>query len=117
MARTDLAVNRVTQGGIAPASVVGTVDGHKFLNHGDVMLVIKNSGVGSHTVTVPTPATQAGLAVADQTNAVAAGATEYMGPFPPELFNQGGADANKVFVDYDATPGELAVTALKFIPI
>lgn len=115
MARTDLPAIRVTQAGVAPSSVAGTVDGHKFLNHGDTMLVVKNTGVGAHVVTVQTPAVEQGLAVADQTNSIAAGATEYMGPFPPELFNQGGVDANKVFIDYDATPAELSITALKFV--
>ncbi|MCQ9178948.1 hypothetical protein KMT30_07860 [Streptomyces sp. IBSBF 2953] len=40
-----------------------------------VLLVVKNADAGSHTVTLATPETVDGLAVADRTLAVAAGQT------------------------------------------
>lgn len=113
MARTALPVTEVVPTGVAPAATPGTVDGHYFDNRGEEILVIKNTGAGVHVVTVQTPRTVEGLTVAEQTNSIAAGATEYMGPFDQRTFNQGGANRGRVFVDYDATQSEVSVTVLK----
>lgn len=110
MARQTLTVTEVVAAGVAPAGTVGQVDGHGFLNHGETIIVITNSGVGSHTVTVQTPKTVGGLAVAELTNAIAAATTEYMGPFPPGTYNQANG---QVYVDFDAVPAELSVRALR----
>lgn len=114
MARGALTVTEVVPGGVGPAGAAGIADGHKFDNRGEEILAISNGGAGAHTVTVQTPRTVGGLSVSEQTNTIAAGATEYMGPFAPGTFNQpSGADRGKVFVDYDASPGELTVRCLK----
>lgn len=113
MARTALTVTEVVPGGVAPSSTVGTVDGHYFENRGEEILVVNNSGAGAHVVTIPTPRTVEGLAVAEQTNSLSAGATEYMGPFDPSVFNQSGANRGRCFIDYDATQSEVNVRVLK----
>lgn len=114
MARTNLTPTEVTAAGVALPATAGIADGHKYDNRGEEILVIKNTGAGAHTVTVVTPRTVGGLDIEDQENTIAAGATEVMGPFDPGTFNQpSGADRGKVFVNYDASPGELSVGVLK----
>lgn len=108
MARTALTVNEAAAGGIrADGGTAGTADGHYFANSGEEVVVIENSGAGSHTVTIPTPRTVEGLAVSEQTVVIPAGQVFMAGPFEPNTFNNTGADRGRVFVDYDATPEEL----------
>lgn len=112
MARTALTVTDLDDAGVAPAAVPGTVDGHKARNHGDLILVLKNGGAGAHVVTIPTPNTVDGLAIADRTISLAAGQTKYASEFTPEDYNQSGADAGMIYIDYDATQSEVTVVAL-----
>jgi hypothetical protein len=100
--------------GVTLPQTAGIADGHKFDNTGEEFVAVKNNGAAPHIVTVPTPRTVEGLAVSELTNTVAAGATELMGPFTPGTFNQpSGADRGKVYVDYDASPGELMVGVVR----
>lgn len=114
MARTNVAPVVLDDAGVLNAGTAGTVDGHMFSNNGDVIIVLKNGGAGSHTVTIPTPAKRDDLDVAERTIVLAAGAEKYAGPFTPSIYNQiGGADAGKVYVNYDATQSEVTLKALK----
>ena len=78
------------QVGVAPANFL---DGHALAddyyipNDGCTIVRFRNGGVGAVTVTIETPRTYAGLALADQTVAVAGGSTAYFGPFDPGIFN------------------------------
>lgn len=53
-----------------------TSGGDTCLTGAGVLLLVKNGDSGAHTVTLATPGTVNGLAIADRTVSVAAGATE-----------------------------------------
>lgn len=99
MARTDLAVQRVTRSGLDPAYEAANVDGHAVTNDGRTILHVKNGDTVAHSVTVVTPKQVHGLDVADLVVSVPAGGERLFGPFPPVTFGRV-AD-----VDYDAVTG------------
>ncbi len=114
MARTNIVPTVMDDAGVSPAPTVGTADGLMFSNNGDELVVLKNNGAGSHTVTLPTPATRDDLAVGDRTVVLAAGATRYVGPLTPSLYNQiSGVDMGKVYINIDATPGDVTAVVLR----
>lgn len=102
MARQSLAVQRLTSAGIIPTwSTPVVVDGFKISNDGDTHIHIKNGGAVLLTVTITTPSTFDGLAVADRTVTIAAGAEkEFVLPIG---YNQpdSSADAGQVYMDFD----------------
>lgn len=88
MARAVLAVQDSVLAGLTPTFTVATVDGHAFDNRsGKVVLYVKNGGGVSTTVTISTPATVNGLAVADLTVSIPAGEERVIGTFPRGVFN------------------------------
>jgi hypothetical protein len=88
-------------GTLLPAETVGVVaDGHKFANDGKVILLVRNSdGAAARVLTIQTPGTVDGQAIADRTVSVAFGTSRVIGPFPPSIYNQ--ADG-MVYLDYEA---------------
>lgn len=73
MARTALTAQRIPSSGLEVAASAANVDGHSIsLGDGMILYVLNGSG-GSITVTIPTPQTVDGLAVADRTVVVEAG--------------------------------------------
>lgn len=94
MARTALASQDVVDEGITVAFSAANVAGHSLEGDGDVVLLVNNASGGSINVTVQTPATEDGLAVAEQVVAVAAGVIKAIGPFRPSTYDRpsGGAD-------------------------
>jgi len=117
MARTNIPIRQITRTGEDPATNETTpdaADDAMFLNDGKTWIKARNAGAGSHIVTVVTPKTVAGLAVADLTVTVPAAATRDIGPFPPADFNQqSGADEDKVYVNVDGTKTEMRYKAHK----
>lgn len=106
MARTDVTVGEISRAGIAETLIPAIVDGHMFLNGGDVHAVILNTDVAAKTITFITPRTVHGLAVGDLAITLNQNDRKKVGPFPPDTFNQPtGADAGKVYVDYSAITG------------
>jgi hypothetical protein len=101
MARTALTpITAAFTGANAPA-VAANADGN-MVPPSSIVMVINGSG-GSINVTISTPATVQGLAVAEQVTAVPAGESRFFGPFPAEVFAQvSGADAGQVYIDYSA---------------
>jgi hypothetical protein len=105
MARTDIPVVPIDRVGVsiltAADTVPHTTDGAKFSNDGSVELLIRNTGAGAHTVTIQTPQTVEGLAVAELSiGPLAAAACVLVGRFPPATFNQqSGTDLGYVYVD------------------
>ena len=105
MARTNIPVvasNRVGVSLLTAADTVPhTTDGAKFSNDGAVQLLIRNTDSGPHTVTIQTPQTVEGLAVAElSVGPMAAGDVWLVGPFPPATFGQqSGDDLGYVYVD------------------
>lgn len=80
----------ISLAGLTPAYSAAGASGDVFQNTGDQYVEVVNAGVSSTTVTVTTPATVGGLAIADATATVGAGTRKKLGPFPPAIFN----DAN-----------------------
>lgn len=104
MARTSVPTVVPTLDGalVAPPAVVA--DGDIIDAGGNVRLVVTCGATGT-TVTIPTPATYRGLAIADAGGAVASGTTRVFGPFPSGLFAQPAdavVGAGRVLVDYSS---------------
>lgn len=72
--------------GLAATYAAASAGGDKFDPGERVVLHVKNASAASVTVTVVTPNTILGLAVADAQVAVPAGAERFIGPFPREHF-------------------------------
>lgn len=113
MARSALAVQTVTITGLNPSFTAANVDGHSIVNDGRTVLYVKNGGAGSVNVTIQTPGSVDGNAIADRVVAVPAGEDRIIGPFAPRVYNQqSGADAHAVYVDFSAVTS-VTVAALR----
>lgn len=78
---------------IAFAGSLSTSDTYLVSNDGRVILHFKKSAAVVCTVTVDTPGSVGGLAVAQRTITVPASTGDIeAGPFPPDLYNQPGAN-------------------------
>lgn len=104
MARSDLvAIGAFVASGLDPAVAqeAANVDGNMFLNNGKILLWLENGSGSPITVTLVTPRTVSGLAVADQTVSVPATDERWAGPFDTGTYNQAsGADVGKLYIDY-----------------
>lgn len=76
----------------SPESGLSVSDNYKVRNDGKIFLRVINGGASPCVVTIATPGTVGGLAIADQAVSVANGATELIGPFPPSIYNDGSGD-------------------------
>lgn len=73
------------------AMAVGT--NYIVRNNGRVLLHFVKTGAGSANITVVTPGTVGGLAIADQTFVVpATTGNVWAGPFPPSIYNDASGD-------------------------
>jgi hypothetical protein len=90
VARTSLTVQDIDRTGLTPSFSAANADGHEIDNDAILrtFLYVKNGGGGGITVTVVTSETRDGLAVADLTVSVGAGADSIIGPFPPAQYDQ-----------------------------
>lgn len=104
MARTTLAVNTISRTGIDSAATLAAAnaEGHYVQNGGDMFLEVLNTNASPCTVTVQTPRTVDGLAVAELTVAVAQNKRMLIGPFPVATFNQVAANPGCIYVDFSA---------------
>jgi len=75
-----------TQATYSAVSASDTAD----ISSGRVFLHVKNGGASSDTVTLTTPATVQGLAVADNAVAVPNGQERFFGPLDPALYGNSG---------------------------
>jgi hypothetical protein len=100
MARVTLTPQQIVRTGLAPV-FAGWDAGlqHGFANDGRIFAQVKNTNAAVRTVTVQTPGTVDGLAVAERTVNIPATTGDVMiGPFPPSAYNQ--ADG-QVYLDID----------------
>lgn len=104
MARTTLTPVAKADGGAAVVFAAANAAGHMVPGGGDTIVLVTNGGGSPITVTVQTPATMDGKAVAEETGSVAAGATKRFGPFDPDTYDRptGAADAGQVYIDFSA---------------
>lgn len=99
MARTALAVQQIVRTGLEPTYSNANAEGHAMPNGGTEVLHVKNGDESPINVTIQTPNTVDGLAIADRVVAVPAGEERFIGPFPRATYNQG---ADEVYVDFSA---------------
>lgn len=94
MAESRLSVEDVSRTGLAATyNAVDGVDTFLVRNDGRVMLHFKNTDGSAETITVQTPKTVNGLAVAELTVTIPATTGDKMvGPFPPGTFNDSSGD-------------------------
>lgn len=85
-----LSPQTVSNNGLNPTFAAASAGGDKIAADSRTFLVVKNGGGSSITVTVVTPATVSGLAVADLAVTVPNAGERWIGPFAPGAF----ADAN-----------------------
>lgn len=79
------------------SSLTATTNNHTFVNDGRTVLVCAK-GASACTVTVATPATVRGVAVAEHTYTLAANTNyQLIGPFPPDVFNDSDGKVSIVF--------------------
>lgn len=98
MSVIQLSVQQPSRAGLAAAytaagasPLLNTADTFQFANSGREILHFKKSGATDCVVTIATPQTVDGLAVADRTVTVPATSGDVMvGPFPPALYNTPG---------------------------
>jgi hypothetical protein len=102
MARTALTVQQVTRSALTPVlSAANGSGGHSVANDGATWLEVKTT-TNAIVVTVQTPGTVDGNAVADKTYSIGTSAERKIGPFPPNVYNQ--ADG-AIYVDLDVVTG------------
>jgi len=96
MADVELAVQQIVAAGITPTYTgsLSISNTYHVRNTGRIFLHFKKSGAGSCDVTIATPRTVDGLAIADRVVQVPATTGDKMiGPFKPDVYNsQGGVD-------------------------
>jgi hypothetical protein len=104
MAEITLTVERVLPTGIAATYTGSLSTSNTYLvrNSGRVLLHFLKTAAVDCTVTVQTPATLGGLAVAEQTVTVpATSGKKFAGPFPPRVYNDGNGDLRFTLSDVD----------------
>jgi len=103
MAYAELTVQSVVRAGLDPTMVaVDTTDGDYFSNNGKTFLYIVK-GTGGTTVTIQTPDTVDGLAVAERTVSIATGTDYMIGPFPPSVYNRSDDTVRVTYSTDDST--------------
>lgn len=91
----------VVRGGLAPSYAAAAGGGDKFRPNENVLLHVKNGSGGAITVTVVTPGTVGGEAIADRAVSVPAGGERMIGPFPERLFANN-SDSGLASITYSA---------------
>lgn len=113
MARVALTLLTADRDGISVADAALTAaiaDGHSFVNDGRTVLLLQNTNAATRTITVQTPVTVDGLAVAELTITLPATTGRIItATFPRTVYNQ---SDGSVYIDYSATAGVL-VAAIK----
>jgi hypothetical protein len=104
MARTALATQDVTNEGLEAVYTAANVDGHTCDGGDSVILHVINGDGADKTVTIQTPGTVGGLAIADRAVVVTAGEERFIRLGPSRVFDRpaGGADPGEVYVDFSA---------------
>ena len=120
MARTVLTVQDIVRTGLNPAYVAGdATDNHSFSNEGhNVFLHVITTGTAA-VVTVVTPNTVDGLAIADLAVTMPATGERMIGPFPKALYDTIDTDPDPdidpaIFVDLDVDTG-LTLAAFRLL--
>lgn len=113
MPRTALTVQSTSRDGLTATYSAGdATNDHEFDNSGqNVVLHVKNGGGSGITVTIVTPGTVDGLAIADKAVSVGAGVEMFIGPFNNSQYGSG-TNSRSVYFDLD-TDTSVTLAALK----
>lgn len=105
MPRVELPVTQATRDGITPAETAAdTANDHKWNNTGRELIVVRNDGADSASVTFVIPGSVDAQALADRTIAIPAGATRVFGPFPTSTYNQNeSGESSMAYIDVSDT--------------
>jgi hypothetical protein len=101
MARTALTVNEIDKDGLIVSLSAANADGHSVAadrNAASYIEVLNGSG-SSITVTIQTPATAGGLAIADRTVSIGAGVRQKISLEDRDLYVR---DDGTIYVDFSA---------------
>lgn len=82
-----LTPQQVVRTGLEATYTAAAGGGDVFPNTGREIVDIVNGGGGDITLTIVTPGTYQGQALADDAVVVTAGERRHVGPFPPEMYN------------------------------
>jgi hypothetical protein len=108
--RAVLVPQQVTRQGLTPVFSTVTSEGVSVANDGRMVLEVKNTSASSVNVTVQTPGSIDGLAIADLVVAVpATNGDKIIGPFQPGIYNQ---PDGTIYVDFSAV-ASVTVAALR----
>lgn len=106
MAAVNLTVNQPRVSGITPTVQTGVViaatDQYFMANDGKTILRV-SGGTADAAMTVVSVLDVDGLAVADRTIAIPAGATRLVGPFRPDVYNNDDRNVQITFAAADTT--------------
>lgn len=105
-----LATQPITPTGTVPSFAAASAGGDKCHCGDSIYLAVDNGSGASVTVTLATPATVEGFAVAENAVTVAAGATAFIGPIDPALYR---ASDGLCAITYSAS-ASVTVAALEF---
>lgn len=94
MADATLAPTAAAPGGTAASPTsMDAANNYIVRNNGRVLLHFVKTGAGNATITIVTPGTVGGLAIADQTFTVPASTGNvWAGPFSPSIYNDASGD-------------------------
>ncbi len=108
MARETLTVQPVVRGGLTAGYTSMEASGVAFANNGRTFMHLK-VGTGAATLTIITPNTVDGLAIADRTVTLPASTETFVGPFQPGVYNQ---TTDVVHVDV-STAGSVSIGVMR----
>jgi len=103
--RVSLARQLLADTGLVAAYSPAVAEGHTFENNGRAILHVRNDSEEQVEITVRSGYVRSGLKLADRIVTVAPGASVFIGPLDPVVYNQTDGGAGQVYVDYSATEG------------
>jgi hypothetical protein len=101
MPRTALTVQQVTRNALTPTYSAANAAGHSIPNDGATYIIVKTT-TNAIVVTVDTPGSVDGNAIANKTYSIGTAAERHIGPFPPSFYNQ---SDGSISVDFDVVTG------------
>jgi len=89
MGLTTLTVQEIVRAGLTPVLAAANTDGSYIPNDGRVFLQVKNTNGAAVTVTIDTPGSVDGNAIANLAVIIPlTSGDKLIGPFPPAIYNQ-----------------------------
>ena len=92
-------VQKIIKTGLDPTHTGGlsAADTYQMLNNGRMFIYVTNGGGGTVVVTIATPGTVDGLAIADRAVTLLTGTDRMIGPFPPHIYNNSSGEIEVTF--------------------